>query len=471
MCDPCRAKWATISDQQRNCSRPGCEHTWTWTKQEQIEAFATKRQPPKRLCDACAGELAALETKEVPCSAPGCSRVAKITPEQQLLGGAPQGDEPKPGEITITGPLCEPCREISPKLKDKPINCGINGCKRKWIWKADEQLATFAAGKPDVPPRRMCEACRANFGKLLDREVRCRASGCKKTWTWTREDQLDACVADKAPPKPPERLCESCFKIWSGLKDVERPCRQGGCARTWTDRRGAQLARILRGKTGDPYPQYCEEHGKLVEQLQDREIPCKTEGCTHTWTWTKNQQLAAGVRPPELAPDAPAVAESEPSGGNDAADVPEVATGEAVEAAADATENGAPAAAAPVGQGRGKRKRRRRRREVQPPSRHCARCAKFLSEHKTVEIPCGQCATPIFWPPESQLQTELGNWAQPTLCGACKRDVTEAQRLAAKEALRAGGAALTIEGATHAVPEPVAPETPPAPAAEPTAEG
>ena len=47
-----------------------------------------------------------------------------------------------------------------------------------------------------------------------------------------------------------------------------------------------------------------------------------------------------------------------------------------------------------------------------------------------------QCGTPIFWPPESQLQTHLGNWAEPSLCGACKRDATEAARAAQREALR-----------------------------------
>ncbi len=40
------------------------------------------------------------------------------------------------------------------------------------------------------------------------------------------------------------------------------------------------------------------------------------------------------------------------------------------------------------------------------------------------------------WPPESQLQTHLGNWAEPSLCGACKRDATEAARAAQREALR-----------------------------------
>src|SRR6185295_16606626 len=122
-------------------------------------------------------------------------------------------------------------------------------------------------------------------------------SGCKKTWTWARGDQLDACLAGKPVPKAPARMCPSCLDIYSKLKDVERPCRRTTCKRTWTDKRGAQLARAVRGKTGDPYPHYCTECEKEIGELEDREVPCKTEHCPGTWTWTAGQQLAAGVRP------------------------------------------------------------------------------------------------------------------------------------------------------------------------------
>jgi endogenous inhibitor of DNA gyrase (YacG/DUF329 family) len=67
-----------------------------------------------------------------------------------------------------------------------------------------------------------------------------------------------------------------------------------------------------------------------------------------------------------------------------------------------------------------------------------------LTEKKTVEIPCGHCGTPIYWPPESQLQTHLGAWAAPGMCGACKRDATEAARAAEREALRHGGTTAQI---------------------------
>jgi ribosomal protein S27AE len=131
--------------------------------------------------------------------------------------------------------------------------------------------------------------------------------------------------------------------------------------------------------------------------------------------------------------------------------------GEAQAAAAEA----APAAEKLPAEGTGKRNKRKRRREVQPPERRCPACAEFLANRKTQEIPCMQCGTPIFWPPESQLQTHLGNWAAPSICGACKLIQVTAARDAAREILR------------HQHPGPV--EQPPAaPAAatpEPPAEG
>jgi hypothetical protein len=478
MCEPCRGKAKEVKDVQRGCDRPGCEGTWTWPAQAQLEAFATKKPAPKRLCAECETKLASLETKQLPCTVPGCTRSAVLSPRAQLLaeGAAPvEGSKAPtegtngsgPGTVTVTGVLCGPCEDVSHRIKDRQVSCGINGCKRKWIWRADDQMQAFAAGKPNEPPRRMCDECRAGFGKLVDRDVRCRTSGCKKTWVWSRYDQLDACVAGKAAPKAPSQMCESCFDVFQHVKDVERPCRRSTCKGTWTDKRGAQLARAVRGKTGDPYPRYCPSCDKELGDLQDREISCKTENCPGTWAWTREQQLAAGVRPKrmleveeaqEAGLAAAPVADAAPAAISEAASSngEEATAAEPVHAVAG---NGAPAAA----QG-SKKKRNKRRREPKPPERRCSACAEFLADRKTQEIACVQCTTPIYWPPESQLQTHLGNWAAPGLCGACKRDLTEAARKAEREALRSGGQ-LHVQGgaaqATSTVPEGAAPEPAP----------
>lgn len=425
MCDPCREKVGKLADAERPCDRPGCTGTWTWPVMAQLEAWATKRQPPRSLCAEDETRLGALEEKEVPCTVPGCTRTAVWTKRAQLLAGAP--DPSARPDVT----MCPPCANVSGKLRDRPVTCGIMGCKRKWIWPLDEQMQAFATGKPNEPPRRMCDECKTVFGAIADREVKCRTSGCKKTWTFTRGDQLDACVEGKPPPKAPARMCEDCHTLFTSLKDVERPCRRATCKRTWTDKRGAQLARAARGKTGDPYPRYCGECEKEMGELEDRQMPCRTDGCEGTWTWLASQQLAAGVRPPGAA-------------ANDAA-------------------------AAAAGEGGGEKGKRKRKREARPPERHCESCSEFLTNHKTQELPCSRCSTPIFWPPESQLQTHLGNWAAPSLCGACKRDVIEAARQAEREALRAN-AMINLGGATPAASAPGGNGTPAAaPADDPPA--
>jgi hypothetical protein len=351
--------------------------------------------------------------------------------------------------------MCPQCDSVFHKLKDRAVSCGINGCKHKWTWSAQEQIQAYAAGLNNEPPRRMCEECKVAFGAIADREVRCRASGCKKTWTWTRSDQLDACLAGKPAPKAPHRMCASCLDIYQKLKDVDRACRRSGCKGTWLDKRGAQLARAVRGKTGEPYPQYCETCEKELGDLEDRQIACKTDNCTGTWTWTKAAQLAAGVRPQPHKDEANghAEVENEPEPTRLAAG-PEAGTGPAAQGSADEpAANGAGEATAlgegvphaegapvPLGArapGAGKRRRRnKKRREIRPPERRCQTCLEFLADRKTIEISCQGCHTPIFWPPESQLQTHLGAWSAPTICGACKRDLTEAQRAAQREALR-----------------------------------
>jgi len=236
-------------------------------------------------------------------------------------------------------------------------------------------------------------------------------------------------------------MCQRCFELWSTLKDVERPCRRSHCKGTWMDKRGAQLARAVRGKTGDPYPRLCSNCEKELGELEDREIPCRTENCSGTFTWTKEQQLAAGVRPKfkdEMteAPAAPAIE------GSADASAPVVETGAipapaTTEGAPGESTTAAPVAAKPAGEEKEKGKRKKkRRREIHPPERRCPACAEFLANKKTQEIPCSQCSTPIFWPPESQLQTHLGHWSAPTLCGACKLAQVQAARDAAREALR-----------------------------------
>jgi hypothetical protein len=438
MCDPCREQHGKLHDAARPCDRAGCDGTWTWSATAQLEAFAAKRPAPQGLCGDCQTKLAALADKTIPCAVPGCTRSSVFSRRAQLIAGAPDVEP----ELPVA--RCAQCEGVYRKLKDRPVRCGINGCQNKWTWVADEQIEAYAKGLPNDPPRRMCDRCKGDFGAIADREVRCRTSGCKKTWTWSRSDQLDACLAGKPTPKAPHRMCESCATTFSTLKDVERPCRRSGCKGTWTDKRGGQLARAVRGKTGDPYPQYCEKCANEIGDLEDRQIACKTDNCTGTWTWTKQAQLAAGVRPEPKEPEVAAPESGQPAG--ESAPTAEAAP---VEGASPPAEGAVVVAPPAPKQGKGKGKgKRKRRREIRPPEKRCQTCIDFLKDKKTIELPCKGCGTPIYWPPESQLQTHLGAWAEPSLCGACKRDLTEAARAAEREALRHGGPIVVSSEAT-----------------------
>ena len=209
----------------------------------------------------------------------------------QLIAGAPDVEPPLPTQ------RCAQCEGVFRKLKDRPVRCGINGCDNKWPWPAQEQIEAYAKGLPNDPPRRMCDKCKADFGAIADRQVRCRTSGCKKTWTWMRERSARRVPGGQADAQSAAPHVRDCIAIYRTLQDVERPCRRSGCKDTWLDKRGGQLARAVRGKTGDPYPQYCEDCAKDIVELEDRQLPCKTDNCTGTWTWAKAAQLAAGVRP------------------------------------------------------------------------------------------------------------------------------------------------------------------------------
>ena len=103
--------------------------------------------------------------------------------------------------------------------------------------------------------------------------------GLQEHLDWSRSDQLDACLAGKPTPKAPHRMCERCHGIYQTLKDVERACRRAGCKGTWLDKRGAQLARAVRGKTGRALPAVLRELREGArrsrgspDRVQDRQL-------------------------------------------------------------------------------------------------------------------------------------------------------------------------------------------------------
>jgi len=242
MCEPCRKKAEVVKDEARPCDRPGCDLTWTWKAADQLQAFATGRGAPKRLCDSCETRLAALADQEVPCAVEGCERKGVFSARDQLLAGAPDQ------MVTAPPTMCGPCAGVYAKIKDRAVPCAVRACRNKWTWGKDAQIQAYAAGLPNEAPKRLCESCQTAFGELAEKPVRCRTSGCKNTWGWSVREQLDAIQPGKPAPKPAHRMCQRCLETFAKLKDVERPCRRPGCKRTWTDKRGAQLARAFAAR-------------------------------------------------------------------------------------------------------------------------------------------------------------------------------------------------------------------------------
>ena len=414
MCDPCRDAYAKAKDLQRACDRPGCSGTWTWTVAQQMEAFATKRPAPAGLCADDEAKLAALSDKTVPCAVPGCTRDVRVLAAHAAAGGRARR-RTAPAHAALWS-----VRGRVPQAQGSPRPLRHQRLRQEVVLeRAEEQIEAYASGLTNDPPRRMCDRCKADFGAIADREVRCRTSGCKKTWTWTRSDQLDACLGGKPAPKAPHRMCESCNGIYRTLQDVERPCRRAGCKGVWIDKRGGQLARAVRGKTGDPYPQYCEDCSKNIVDLEDRQVACKTDNCTGTWTWTKAAQLAAGVRP-EL---------KEPEGG----EAPVTSTVDLVAAAAAVAAGVLPEAAVTPST---KKKKNKRKRVIKPPERRCENCSDFLKDKKTLELPCKQCATPISGRPRASSRR---TWARgPNRRFAAPASATRWRRCAPPSARRSG---------------------------------
>ena len=79
------------------------------------------------------------------------------------------------------------------------------------------------------------------------------AAGCERLSPVTetvRADTLESAKVERGRYLVNASLCNDCHTLFIGLKDVERPCRRSGCKGTWTDKRGAQLARNSRARRG-----------------------------------------------------------------------------------------------------------------------------------------------------------------------------------------------------------------------------
>lgn len=306
-----------LDDRLLPCKVDGCDRTWTWTAQEQIQMFG--QPPPRRMCPEHAAALGGVGDREVPCANPGCTRTWTWPKGAQLAQLQRGGSAEPPRKV------CPECIKEERDLADREAPCRVEGCARTWTWTRDAQLKhrtwarrfaeEEAAGKaPPVerapggkrrrrrkqradvhePPPRMCLPCRAKAELITEREVPCKVHGCTRITVLDRETQLRAwaklgTLDVTIDPPWVRRMCESCREFCRTHPDREVPCGRPGCEQTWTYKTGAQLQDSLAGRRQDPI-RLCEAcargglAGLVTGAPEGTEVmPCVVPLCDGVW--------------------------------------------------------------------------------------------------------------------------------------------------------------------------------------------
>lgn len=253
-------------------------------------------------------------------------------------------------------------------LADKQLPCKIKGCKRTFLWTAQQQLRSF--GKP--PPQRMCEYHAAQLYDLSDKEVPCRnAPSCENTWVWKRGAQLHALERQggEGELRTPSRLCETCFGKEKEIKDQDVECRTSGCSRTWVWTRDAQIRHRAWLRR-----ELAKEAKREQEALEAKEVTIPAA----------EPEAAEQVEPEGAAQPAQALVEDTDS-----------------ESKAESNKQ-----EAKDGGKKRKRKKKARRLQEGPPERHCKACAERFAKLAPMELLCKVhgCKKSLTWDRVSQLK-------------------------------------------------------------------
>ena len=305
MCDPCRDKLAKARDAAARLRSPRLRGHLDLARRRADGGLRDQAAPRRRACAPTASRSSRrLEDKPVPCSVPGCTRASVFTRRAQLLAGAPDV------EVAAARHDVRAVRRASSRSSRTARSAAASTAART-SGPGRRTSRSRPTRQGSTTSRRAACARSASSPSAASPIARCAAAPRAARTPGPGRAAISSTRASPASPRPRRRTaCASAATASiSTLKDVERPCRRAGCKGTWLDKRGAQLARAVRGKTGDPYPQYCESCEKELGDLEDRQIACKTDNCTGTWTWTKAAAArrgraagAQGARAAEAAP-------------------------------------------------------------------------------------------------------------------------------------------------------------------------
>jgi hypothetical protein len=312
-----------LDDREEPCRVDGCDRTWTFTAQEQIQSFG--QPPPRRMCAVHAGAFETFSDREVECANPGCGRTWTFTKAAQVAQAGRIGNAEPPKRV------CDECVREEKHLAERQVRCRLDVCKRTWTWSADAQrahrvwLRRHPDGEPDSPrddrdghrrrrrktkrrasihepPPRLCEPCKDKLARLVEREGLCKVHGCTRGAMVDREQQLRAWAAlgtdDLEAEAPlPRRMCDACRDFCRTHPDRDVPCGRPGCEKTWTYKTGAQLQAMLAGRHEDPI-RLCQEcaSGDFVRDPAlppgTEVMPCVVAGCEGVWHWRPGMQIA-----------------------------------------------------------------------------------------------------------------------------------------------------------------------------------
>jgi len=357
MCDQCYDRFLTLQDQNLPCNSRGCSNTWVWNRFQQLEAFANGREhPPRGLCQSCRAQVNTLSDQELPCRMKGCSNTWTWSRQAQVQQ---QGKTPHPRQ-------CQSCAEKLQQLSDRKIECRMRGCTQTWEWNRYQQLEHLLSGKDlESPSAKMCADCFALFQQFQEIELPCSNAECSRTWRYTIFGQIEhqlRLAQGSSTEAQPQRMCQACDRFFRSSVDRQIRCLNRGCSHSWTYTRAMQLHDWLLDNQQVP-EQMCAACVAQLAANCDREINCEIDACDQTWTYTALDQLKDSC-----------------SG------------------------------------------------RSEPRQRRCRSCEQFLASHDSQSIACDSCGAAICWSAYEQLLHSKGAFVRPHICADCARKLLQREQ-------------------------------------------
>ena len=181
MCGVCEERIAKFEAIEQPCKVHGCDKSWVWTKEQQLEAWVALKtddltvvpKPPRRMCESCRDFCRGHQDRQMPCGKPGCDYTWTYKVGAQLQDSlANRSQEPVRLACTVNRKIeCEFSRHEKAKAESVRMRlppgaelmpCVVPGCEDRWVFVPGMTLASVPEG--ELAPDRMCDTHRAERG-------------------------------------------------------------------------------------------------------------------------------------------------------------------------------------------------------------------------------------------------------------------------------------------------------------------